>query len=93
MEMWLERTGIISYFDFILSCESIGTGKSQPDAYLYAAELLYAQPQDIAVYEDAFFAVETAKKAGFYVVGVYDFTQQDKWEKVISLADETVDFD
>ena len=31
-----------------------------------------AKPKDTAVYEDALYAAETAKKAGFYVVGVYD---------------------
>ena len=33
----LERLGVAHYFDFILSCETVGKGKIQPDVYLEAA--------------------------------------------------------
>lgn len=68
----LERLGLLGYFEFVASCETIGVGKTEPDIYHFSAERLGAQPCDIAVFEDAPYAAKTAKEAGYYVVGVYD---------------------
>lgn len=68
----LTRLGAADYFEAFLSCEDVGAGKTRPDVYLEAAQKMRAKPKDTAVYEDALYAAETAKKAGFYVVGVYD---------------------
>lgn len=86
----LTRLGIKKYFDFLLSCEEIGVGKSQPDVYFEAARRLGAEPNDVAVFEDALFAARTAKNAGFYVVGVYDENAKRNWEKLTALAEETM---
>ncbi|MDF3003586.1 MAG: haloacid dehalogenase superfamily, subfamily variant 3 with third motif having or [Oscillospiraceae bacterium] len=68
----LGRLDLLKYFEFIVSCEDIGVGKTSPAVYHAAAERLGAIPSDIAVYEDIPYAAETAKQAGYYVVGVYD---------------------
>lgn len=86
----LRRLGILNYFDFLLSCETVGAGKNSPAVYLAAAARLGAPAADIAVYEDALYAVETAKKAGFYVIGVYDESAAGHWNKICMLADETI---
>ncbi len=90
MEECLARLGVERYFEFLLSCETKGVGKSQPDIYLEAAERFGAPPEDIAVYEDALYAAKTAKDAGFYLVGVYDDSSQAHWERVEHIADETI---
>ena len=72
VESCLKRLGAADYFEAFLSCEDVGAGKTRPDIYLEAAQKMGAKPKDTAVYEDALYAAETAKKAGFYVVGVYD---------------------
>ena len=72
VEACLKRLGAADYFEAFLSCEDVGAGKTHPDIYLEAAQRMGAKPKDAAVYEDALYAAETAKKAGFYVVGVYD---------------------
>lgn len=84
----LERLGISDYFEFILSCETLNTHKREPLIYLEAAKRLGGYPSEIAVYEDALYAVETAKKAGFYVVAVYDAEADRHWNKICNLADE-----
>jgi len=89
-EACLKRLGILGYFDFLLSCETVGAGKNSPAVYLAAAERMGAPAKDIAVFEDAWFALETAKKAGFYVVGVYDESASEYWEKICRMADETI---
>lgn len=71
-ETCLARLGLLPYFAFVVSCEDIGKTKTSPDIYLLAAEKLGAAPGEIAVYEDVLYPAETAKRAGFYTVGVYD---------------------
>ena len=68
----LERNEIIKYFSFVISCDEVGVGKNNPDIFILAANKLNAEPPEIAVYEDADFALITAKEAGFYTIGVYD---------------------
>ena len=49
----LARLGVDDLFEFLLSCETIGVGKTSPDIYWDAARRLGAQPGEIAVFEDA----------------------------------------
>jgi HAD superfamily hydrolase (TIGR01509 family) len=90
MQRCLQRLGILDRFEFILSCEAVGTGKNRPDVYYTAAKRLGAAPADIAVYEDSFHAAQTAANAGFYVVGVYDANARQNWDKLADLAHETI---
>ena len=90
MEACLSRLGIAHYFQFLLSCETVGAGKSRPDVYIAAAERLGAKPEEIAVYEDALYAARTAKEAGFYVAGVYDDSASEHRDALKELADEWI---
>ena len=72
MEACLGRLGVLPCFEFLLSCESVGAGKNSPAVFLEAARRLGAEPDEIAVFEDALYAINTAKQAGFYVVAVSD---------------------
>ena len=90
VEACLKRLGIIEYFSFLLSCESIGAGKSKPNIYYEAAKRLGAEPSDIAVYEDALYAAQTAKKAGFYVVGVFDESAKKNFASLKEISDEII---
>ena len=70
--IFTERAYSALYFSFIISCDEVGVGKNKPDIFYLAANKLNAKPSEIAVYEDADFALITAKEAGFYTIGVYD---------------------
>ena len=48
-----------------------------------------AAPAQIAVFEDSLQAAQTAKKAGFYTVGIYDQTGAVYWDALSAIADET----
>ncbi len=78
----LERTGIIGYFDHIISIEDITTDKSSPEIYLICAERTGAQPSECTVFEDSPDAARVASSAGFDVVGVYDGVSQGDYEKI-----------
>jgi HAD superfamily hydrolase (TIGR01509 family) len=90
MSACLTRLGVAQYFSFLLSCETVGVGKNRPDVYWESAKRLGAEPAEIAVYEDALYAAETAKSAGFYTVAVRDDSNQLHWESLTALADEVI---
>lgn len=90
MEACLKRLGVLEYFQFLLSCETVGAGKRSPEVYHAAARRFGAEPAQIAVYEDALYAVKTAKTAGYFVVGVYDNSTETHWKEITSLADEVI---
>ena len=74
----LERLGVLPHFSFLLSATQYGP-KTCPDLYLEAARRLGASPEDTLVFEDALHAAQTAARAGFPVVGVYDaFSAEDE---------------
>lgn len=71
-EPFLEKTGIMEFMEFYIDCIEIGVFKEKPDIFLQSAERLGAEISECVVFEDSPHAAETAKGAGFYVVGVYD---------------------
>ena len=83
----LDRLGIGRYFEFIVSCETIGLGKDKPEIFYLAAGCLGAAPADTAVFEDAPYAAETAKRAGFFVIGLYDDSNKDKQDRLKDICD------
>ena len=97
MRACLTRLGVIDYFEFILSCEEVGVGKNSPDVYLKAIEYfqkkneIVINPKEVAVYEDAAYAVRTALEAGFYVIAVRDDSNQEKWEKLRECVPEVIE--
>ena len=90
MESCLTRLGVRDYFEFLLSCETVGAGKRSPLIYHACAKRLKAELQEVAVYEDALYAIQTAKKAGYYVVGIYDDSTADSWQAIEEMADEII---
>lgn len=90
MESCLTRLGVRDCFEFLLSCETVGIGKRSPLVYHESAKRLHAAPTEIAVYEDALYAVQTAKNAGYYVVGVYDDSAAKNWQTIEKTVDEIV---
>ena len=89
-ESCLRRLGIRDYFQFLLSCETVGTGKSSPEVYITAAARLGSRPEETAVYEDTPGPLKTAKKAGFHTVAVFDGASAAFWESMKEAADEAL---
>jgi HAD superfamily hydrolase (TIGR01509 family) len=86
----LERLGVADCFAFILSCDDVNASKERPDIFLECAWRLGAEPEDIAVFEDAYYAARTAKMVGFYVIGVYDDDGARHWKDMERICDETI---
>ena len=64
--------GLLDYFPVVLSCADIGVGKDKPDVYLEAVRQLGVEVSEACVFEDSFLALETARRAGFSTVGIFD---------------------
>lgn len=94
MQECLDRLGISEYFEFLLSCEEVGVGKREADVYFEAIKRLQKQeiinPNEVAVYEDADYAIYTATSAGFYTIAVYDDSNKGKWEKLLVQTQESI---
>ena len=63
---------LAKYFVDILSCNTIGKGKDQPDIYICALEKLGTPKDETWVFEDSAVALTTAAKFGLHTVGIYD---------------------
>jgi len=87
VEPSLKHHGIADYFEYVLTCTEEKTSKKSPDIFIHAAGLLGTAPSETLVVEDAFYAMETAKKAGFIVAGVYDKVSDDEQNKIKALCD------
>lgn len=86
-EAALKRLKVFSHFQGIFTCSEIGSGKSQPDIYYTAALQLDTDPGDTLVFEDALHAIQTAKRAGFKTVGIYDMANDRDLAQIWNTAD------
>lgn len=86
-EAALRRTGLLSYFSFLLTCTEAGFGKDSPDIFVLAQKKLGTPREQTVVFEDALYAMQTAKRAGFPVAAVYDASSQADQEQIRQLAD------
>lgn len=71
-EPFLARSGLMEFMEFYIDCFDVHAFKERPDIYLEAARRLGGEIEECAVFEDAEYCAATAKKAGFFVVGIYD---------------------
>ena len=85
-EITLEKNQLRSYFDEIFTCGEIGHGKDEPDIFHAAHNFLNTPRESTWIFEDALYAVRTAKTTGMPVAGVYDKSEKDT-QTVASLAD------
>jgi HAD superfamily hydrolase (TIGR01509 family) len=73
----LERCGIKSFFDIIVTTSDSGKSKPAPDVYLLAAERLGVIPEDCIVFEDSPNGLSAAKSADMYCIVIQNDKQLD----------------
>lgn len=87
IEVAMKRLGLRDYFEVICTCEEAGAGKTKPDVYNMAAKAIGTLPEETYIFEDSLFAIKTAKKAGYRVVGVYDSFSEKEQEEIKEYSD------
>ena len=73
----LQRLGLFDLFDNVWSSDDFGTTKTDPDIYVQAASRIGTTVQNVTFLDDNVNADQTAKRAGMYVIGVYDDSSQN----------------
>lgn len=68
----LARLELLDLFDFVLTCDEVGVGKRSPAVYEEALRRLGTEKSRTLVAEDAPYALQTARLAGFMTAGVAD---------------------
>lgn len=86
VEAALERCGVLSCFGEIFTCNGVGHGKDEPHIFEAALRFLETQKSETIVFEDALYAIRTAKEAGFPVAAVYDGHEAAQ-DEIRALAD------
>lgn len=86
----LKNNNIYEYFDVLTSVEDVKRDKNYPDIYLLVAQKLELNPQDCVGFEDILIAVNTMKKAGFKVIGVYDKYANSEINEIKKLSDKFI---
>ena len=80
VEAGLDRCGVLSCFGEIFTCNEVGHGKDEPDIFEAALRFLGTRREETLVFDDALYAVRTAKEAGFPVAAVYDSHERSQAE-------------
>ena len=67
-DLLLNKCGIASFFDAIVTTSEAGKSKPSPDVYLLAAQKIGVSPEDCIVFEDSPNGLLAAKSAGIFCV-------------------------
>ena len=87
IEKALQQNGLLEYIDRIYTTGEVGVSKHSPDIYNLAADFLETKPEETLVFEDSLYALNTAKEAGYFTVGVYDEKGESDQEGLKSSSD------
>ena len=86
----LERHGLTKHIDFFCDVDEIGLSKSDPEFFVRTAALAGAKPEDCVMFEDAVYAMRSAKAAGLSLVAIEEPMSRRDREEILSLADRYV---
>lgn len=83
----LKRNKIMPYFERIFTCTEVQAGKDQPDIFFQALDFLGTDIKETMIFEDALYAIKTAKEAGFTVTALFDESARAQQDEIKNLAD------
>lgn len=84
----LRKHGILHHFDVILTCDEMKMSKRQPDIFLSAQKQMKLSIDELIVVDDAFYALQAAKQAGFICWAMFDESQEEHWEACDKICDQ-----
>lgn len=91
VDVCLKNNGIFDMFCKVWSTDDfVGLTKNSPEIYYALAERIGCKTEEIEFYDDNIIALENAKMAGVYTVGVFDSHYQVPKEEVKAVADEYI---
>jgi beta-phosphoglucomutase-like phosphatase (HAD superfamily) len=66
----LEITGLLQYFDIIVTANDVDNFKPHPETFLRCAEMMNVEPNFVEVFEDGDLGIKAAEMAGMIVTDV-----------------------
>ena len=85
-EAALKRLHVWERLALLLTEQEAGAPKTQPQIFQLAAQKLHLGRRQIAVAEDSLHALQCARAAGFFTVGVYDAANPAAWQQICATA-------
>ncbi len=89
----LKNNGVFDLFERVFTIDDFGLFKSDTRIYDEAAERIGVKNDEITFYDDNIIALETAKKAGLHVVGVYDASSEGDADKIKKITEKYLVWD
>lgn len=86
----MKRLDIIKYFSFIATCTEMGLTKNDREAFSITMQRLGGKKENTIIFEDALYAIDTAKKDNFYVIAVSENTRAEDKLQIQQLADRYI---
>ncbi len=83
----LRRLGILDYFDFVTDNYEGAYTKEKPEYFAELAKRMHARPERCWVFEDALYAVRSAKTAGMRVCAIEEGAQIVDRDAIMAQAD------
>ncbi|NLY63107.1 MAG: HAD family phosphatase [Erysipelothrix sp.] len=82
-----KRFDLLDRLDFITTEGRVGKTKNFPDLYIHAANLVGCDASNTIVFEDALYAVKTAKDAGFKTIALKEKFFEEDHAEIEAVAD------
>lgn len=86
----LSRLGLLPYIEFVTDPYEIGCGKGDPEFFRRLAKKCGVAVDEIAMFEDALYAMKGAKAAGCTVFAIEDATAFRDVEEIRDISDRYV---
>lgn len=92
LENALKRLDLFDLFDFIQTPDTIGYKKNQIEYWQDALDKYQIKAEEAVLFDDALYAIKTAKKPGIKIVGIKDFPHnKNEWEEIKKESDIVLD--
>lgn len=86
----LKRNGVLNLFNEVYTDKDFDMSKRESQLYINVCKNMNVNSNEAVVYEDSLYAIESAKKAGCKVIGVYDDFSKKDWKRINFIADEVI---
>lgn len=87
----LKYSGLADYFEFVLTPEDYPACKTEPDIFLEAARRFGCDISEMAMFEDAYYSMKTAKSLNMYVIAVKEKYEKRNFDRIKAISDEFYD--
>ncbi len=82
----VERLGLKEYMDYIFTPDSFGIAKNDLKFFEKVLEEMGLKAEEVYVFDDAYYALENAKKLGMVPIGVHDYSGETRGDEIQEIA-------